>query len=228
MRRFVTSFAFILALLASGPLWAQAPTIDWTLKDALREIERQAKDFKSMIARVEVVRLDPQGNEISRGSGNAYISKDGIIRYDVDNDNRTVLVERKRVSIYDGAAEQVERFSLSKHKDRLEPFIRLGFSTTGKELDDGYLLTMLGEEQIGEGRTLGIEMTPKRERIRETVGKVRLWIDQAAWMPKRQEITDTQGGNTLILTYSGMARNLKLNPELFKPNWPRGTKRVNR
>ena len=187
---------------------AQAPEIEWTLKDALKEIERQAKDFKTALARVEVVRRDPQGNETSRGSGNAYIDKDGKIRYDVD--------------------EQVEQYSLSRHKDRLEPFLRLGFSTTGKELEDGYLLTSLGEELIGESRTLGIEMTPKKEKIRETVGKVRLWIDQASWMPARQEITDTQAGNTLVITYTHMARNLKLNPDLFKAKWPRGTKKVNR
>jgi outer membrane lipoprotein-sorting protein len=90
------------------------------------------------------------------------------------------------------------------------------------------LLTSLGEEAIGESRTLGIEMTPKKEKIRETVGKVRLWIDQASWMPSRQEITDTHAGNTLVVTYTHMARNLKLNPDLFKAKWPRGTKKVNR
>ncbi len=223
-----TLVVVLLGLACSLTANAQAPVIEWTLKDALKQIERQAKDFKTAMARVEVIRRDPQGSETSRGSGNAFFNDDGKIRYDVDEQGRTILIERNRVSIFSAAEGQVEQYSLSRHKDRLEPFLRLGFSTTGKELNDGYLLTSLGEEMIGESRTLGIEMTPKKEKIRETVGKVRLSIDQASWMPTRQEITDTQAGNTLVVTYTRMARNLKLNPDLFKAKWPRGTKKVNR
>lgn len=217
-----------LLLGLTGIAGAQAPEIQWELDDALREVERQAKDFSSALARVEVVRLDAEGNETSKRSGNMYFSKDGKIRFDLDDGKHTLLVERNRVSVYDATLEQVEQYSLSKHKDRLEPFVRLGFSTTGNDLKDGYLLTSLGEQQISESRTLGIEMTPKKEKVRETAGGVRLWIDEASWMPKRQEIKDTAANQTLVITYSNMARNLKLNPDLFKAKWPRGTKRVNK
>jgi outer membrane lipoprotein-sorting protein len=217
---------FAATIFFSGVAWSQAPSIDWTLKEALKEIDRQADGFQSALARVEVIRRDIEGKEVSRQLGNGYINKDGEIRLDLDEGQRTLLVERNLVSKFDGTAQQVEEYSLSKHKDRLEPFATLGFSTTGKDLDDGYLLTLLGEEQIGESRTIGIEMTPKKEKDRETVGKIRLYIDQAAWMPKRQEITDTQTNQTLVITYSNMARNLKLNPDLFKAKWPKGTKRV--
>lgn len=221
------SFTAMLCLTMPMVVWSQAPVIEWDLDDALREVERQARNFNSALARVEVKRFDAQGNETSSKTGNIYFSKDGKIRFDLDDGNTTLLVERTRLFIYDATAGQVEQYSLSKHKDRLEPFVRLGFSTTGKELKNGYLLTSLGEEQISGSRTLGIEMTPKKEKVRETAGGVRLWIDQATWMPKRQEIKDTSANQTLVITYSNMARNLKLNPDLFKAKWPRGTKRVN-
>ncbi|MDJ0926576.1 MAG: hypothetical protein QNJ73_02910 [Gammaproteobacteria bacterium] len=85
-----------------------------------------------------------------------------VIEWGLDDGNTTRLVERNRVSVFDAKAEQIEQYSLSKHKDRLELYVRLGFSTTGKELKDGYLLTSLGDEHISESRTLGIDMTPKR------------------------------------------------------------------
>ena len=221
-------FALCFAFLVAPTVSAQTPAIEWTLDDALREVERQADDFSSALARVEVVRLDADGNEVSSRAGNIYISADGKIRFDLDDGKHSLLVEKNRVSVYDASLEQVEQYSLSKHKDRLEPFVRLGFSTTGKDLKEGYLLTSLGEEQISESRTLGIEMTPKKEKVRETAGGVRLWIDQGSWMPKRQEIKDTAANQTLVITYSNMARNLKLNPDLFKAKWPRGTKRINK
>jgi outer membrane lipoprotein-sorting protein len=108
-------FVVFLGMAFSLTANAQAPEIEWTLKEALKEIERQAKDFKTALARAEVVRRDPQGNETSRGSGNVYIDKDGKIRYDVDDQGRTLLVERNRVSIYPAAAEQVEPYSLFQH-----------------------------------------------------------------------------------------------------------------
>ena len=36
----------------------------------------------------------------------------------------------------------------------------------------------------------------------------------------------TQDGTTVTMTYTGMARNLDLKPELFKDKWPRGTKKI--
>ncbi len=36
----------------------------------------------------------------------------------------------------------------------------------------------------------------------------------------------TLGGETVTNTFSGMARNLELNPDLFKDRWPRGTEKI--
>jgi outer membrane lipoprotein-sorting protein len=120
----------------------------------------------------------------------------------------------------------VEEYSLRKHKNRLEPFFRLGFSTTGRDITDDYLATIRGEEDIGDSRTLVLELTPERDSVRETVRLVRLWIDQSSWMPVRQSFSSTKDGTTLTLTYTGMARNLKLNPDLFRDDWPKGTEEI--
>jgi outer membrane lipoprotein-sorting protein len=110
----------------------------------------------------------------------------------------------------------------------MEPYARLGFTTTGKELKDDYLLTLLGEDRIGDRRVVGLELTPKSEKVRETVGNIRLWIDQASWMPVRQQIAHVSTGETLTIDYMGMARNLNLNPKLFDDDWPKGTHKIRR
>ena len=215
-----------ILLLLAGTAWSQSPSIDWDLDDAMQQIGRQAKDFSSAMARVESVTIDRDGNEVSRGSGTGFIREDGSIRYNADDDGIVTLVDRNKVMVFDAEAGQVMEYSLRKHKDRLEPFYRLGFSTTGKDLKSDYLLTILGEEDIGDTRALVIELTPKKDSVRETVRLVVLWIDQSSWMPRRQEFSSTKDNTKVTINYKGMARNLKLNPDLFKEKWPRGTKKI--
>jgi len=45
-------------------------------------------------------------------------------------------------------------------------------------------------------------------------------------MPLRQVIEHVTTNEQLTIDYLGMARNLNLNPELFKSKWPKGTKQV--
>ncbi|RLQ21676.1 outer membrane lipoprotein carrier protein LolA [Seongchinamella sediminis] len=211
------------ALLAA-PALADGPKISWDLDDALKQVDRQADDFETVMARVEVVRRDLGGEELSREQGTVFMDRKGRIRLDADAPKeRTYLVEKKTLYIHYPAEKRVEEYSLSRHKNRMEPFIRLGFTDSGKDLKDGYLLTSLGERDIADSRTLGLELTPEEEKTRAVMGKAQLWIDQASWTPTQQVLTASAQGEEITLTYSFVARNLQLNPELFSTRWPRDT-----
>jgi outer membrane lipoprotein-sorting protein len=213
-------------LFACTGAWAQAPEINWSLDSAVRQIERQAKDFKTAMARVELVETREDGTEVDRVMGTVFVRADGKTRYNIDGEQYVTFVDRSAVSEYNATAGTVEEYSLRKHKNRLEPFARLGFSATGSDMKRDYLLTVLGEEEIGSHRTIVLELTPQRDGVRETVRLVRLYIDQASWMPVRQVFKSTRDGTTLTMTYTGMARNLALKTELFQNKWPRGTKKI--
>jgi len=212
-----------LFLLTGNVAWAQGPAISWSLDAAIRQIERQANDFETGMARVETVRTADDGSEVSRSTGTGFIHRDGDMRYNIDGGQLVTFVDNNTVSHYNAETATVEEYSLRKHKDRLEPYARLGFSTTGKDMERDYLITIIGEEEIGDARTLVMELTPESNSVRETVRLVRLYIDQASWMPVRQVFKSTGDGTTLTITYTGMARNLDLKPELFRDKWPRGT-----
>jgi len=226
-RRALPLLFLLCTALMAGMAHAEGPRITWDLKDALKQVDRQADDFQTLLARVEVVRKKLNGEEASREQGTILINRDGRIRMDMDAPNqRSYLLLKKDLYIHYPQRKQVEHYSLSRHKDRLEPFIRLGFTTTGKDLKDDYLLTSLGEQDIADSRTLGLDLTPERDSTREIVSGVELWIDQASWMPTRQLISSTAAGETVEITYRLTARNLNLNPDLFKSKWPRGTDKV--
>lgn len=216
----------ILLPLAANFAAADMPAINWELDDAVRQIEGQAKEFESAMASVAFVVTDSDGNVLQEHSGNGFIRENGDMRYDQGSENRVVLVDGNTIFEYDGNAKTVTNYSTSKHKDRLEPLFRLGFTISGRDLKDRYLLTILGEEAIEGTRTLVLELTPKRDKDRAIAGKIRLWIDQASWMPRRQEFGSTATRVTTTVNYTDMARNLRLNPDLFKAKWPKGTKKV--
>ena len=226
MNRLLKSLLLPLVATATmaAPALAEGPKISWDLDDALKQVDRQADDFNSAMARVEVVRRDLGGQELSREQGTVFMDRNGKIRLDTDTPNqRTYLVAKGTLYIHFPAEERVEVYSLSRHKDRIEPFIGLGFTDSGRDLKDDYLLTSLGERDVGTSRSLGLELTPEKEKARAVMGKAQLWIDQASWMPSEQVITASSRGEEITLTYTFVARNLELNPDLFSTKWPRGT-----
>ena len=216
-------------VLVTANSFAAENELGWTLDSALKQVERQSKDFASLLADVSAVNRRADGTTVNELTGRLYMNKNGDIRIRLGDDSgREILVTRSEVQEYDPAQKLVERYSLSKHKNRMEPYARLGFTTTGKDLKDDFLVTMLGEERIRGERALMLELTPKRDRDRQIVSRITLGINEASWMPMRQVIEDVANGQTLTIEYEGTARNLNLNPDFFKANWPRGTKRVSR
>lgn len=219
------------AVLAAIPPSAVAATneLGWSLDSALTQLDRQTKDFQSALADVDARWVNSSGETTREASGRIYINRDGTFRIDVSApEARVLLTTSSKVSDYDPTRALVEEYALRKHPDRLEPFVRLGFTDAGKGLRDDYVLTLIGEEQIGQQRALGLELTPTRNDIREKVSRIRLWIDEASWMPVRLIIEHVTTGEELTVSFSGMARNLKLNPDLFKARWPKGTQTLER
>ena len=214
------------AILISTAVYAQDPAISWDLDDALRQIDRQADNFDTAMASVSVVRTDRDGVEQDRMEGVAFINEDGDLRISASvPGTRVYLMDNRDLYISLPDQQIVQEYYLPKHPQRLIPFVRLGFSETGRDLRDDYLVSAIGERFIGDRRTLGLDLTPKSDKERARVNRVQLWIDQASWMPVEQVIESTASGDKTTIAFSHMARNLKLNPDLFKRKWPRGTKK---
>ena len=220
--------AAVLYALTGMPVQAQQNELGWTMDSAVKQLDRQGSDMETVLA--EVV-IDNSGGDDSLGpvkSGRIYINSKGEWRLKSgDPADLIVLMEGRTVHYYNPTLARVDEYSLSKHPGRLEPFIPLGFSTTGKDLDRDYLVTFIGEEvNAGKRRLLGLELTPKSDDLRAVMARMQIWVDEASWLPARQVITYGNGQQTLTITYSGLARNLNLNPDLFRADWPRGTQKV--
>ncbi|MFT7287011.1 MAG: outer membrane lipoprotein-sorting protein [Halieaceae bacterium] len=229
----MNAFAKCLALtvsscvLAVSASLADDPTIAWELNDALKQIDRQADNFASAMAHVTIVRTDRSGTEIERLEGVSFANDDGDMRISVSApESRVYLMDSRDLYVYLPDQQLVQEYYLPKHPERVVPFMRLGFSETGRDLRDDYIVSAIGERFIGDRRTLGLDLTPKSDKERARVNRIQLWIDQASWMPVEQIIEATASGEKTTVLFANMARNLKLNPDLFKRKWPRGTKKT--
>ena len=227
--RFLRSKSILTLLFATVAvaLAAQAQDITWTKDGALEQISYQAKNFKTAMGKVDARWTDVDGKETRKSVGTTYINADGEIRFQLEGDDgSTMLVNSKYLYIYEPARALVEEYQLLQHPERLAPYVVLGFSTTGEDLERDYLVTLLGEDAIGDRRVIGLELTPKDDKVRQNVSKIQLWIDQASWLPVTQVIDHTSNGETLTVNYANTSRNLKLNTSLFDANWPKGTQKI--
>ena len=217
----------LLAVLACGQAIAQQNNeLGWTMDSVLDQLERQGREFNTALADVKIEWTNSDGSVGKDDSGRIYQNKDGDVRIHVkEPQERIILVTGQDVMLYDPNAATVQEFSRTKD-NRLEPYTVLGFSHTGPDLEKDYLVTFTGEDEITNRRVLALELTPKNDSDRAQVSSITLWIDQASWLPVRQIIKQTSSGQSISVTYSGTAKNLKLNPDLFRNKWPRGTEKL--
>jgi outer membrane lipoprotein-sorting protein len=216
----------LLAMAAVSLAHAQENELGWTMDSAIKQLDRQGKDLETVLAQVALEWSDEAQGMDKPKSGRIYFNSKGDFRIAGEAPDKTLLVEGRTMHMYDPALSQVTEVNLSRDKSRLAPYIRLGFSITGRDLKDDYLITFAGESHIGDRRTLTLELTPKRDETRAIVAKIEIAFDQASWLPARQIISHTSGTETLTVNYTGTARNLNLNPDLFRDKWPRGTDKV--
>ena len=216
----------LLALAAMSLAHAQENELGWTMDSAIKQLDRQGKDLETVLAQVVLEWSDEAQGMDKPKSGRIYFNSKGDFRIAGEAPNKTMLVEGRTLHMYDPALSQVTEVNLSRDKSRLAPYMRLGFSITGRDLKDDFLITFAGESDIGDRRTLTLELTPKRDETRAIVAKIEIAFDQASWLPARQIISHTSGTQTLTVNYTGTARNLNLNPDLFRDKWPKGTDKV--
>jgi outer membrane lipoprotein-sorting protein len=199
------------------------------MQGALRQLDRQGSDLETVLAEVSVAWESDAGSNERLSSGRIYINKYSDYRISTASaDGMQILYNGSSVYYYSSDLSRVAEYRLARHRDRVEPYLTLGFTITGRDLGKDYLVTFIGEERDGERRLLGLELTPKRDQVRASVSSIELWVDQASWLPARQVINFGSGGGRVTLEYSQASRNLSLNPDLFVPQWPKGTQKLRR
>jgi len=215
----------ILLFTAAGASAADKGT--WTLEKALKQIDEGTKKFRDGSGDVKAEHVEAGKDSAATGSGKVYFDSSGKMRVEIaDPSKNIILCADKELQIFKPESSTVEIYKLNDHPERLAQYAMLGFVTTGTDLQELFLLTLLEEETVDDRKVLLLELTPKADEVRNKISRIRLWIDEGSWLPVRQKIFHTVADTYLDVSYSGFVTNAGLEADLFKAKWPKGTVKV--
>jgi len=229
--RRITFLLFVLVLVslcgAAGglrPLTAQA-TSNWTLDGVLAMLDKSAQDFHTLTADIEHIKYTAVVKDSSAETGQILVRRDDKMRIDFQKpDPRTILRNGDSLFVFTPKINRVEEYNIGKHRSFVDQYLALGFGTKGETLKKNYVLTLIGEEDFDNRKTVVLELTPKSDQARSQIARIRMWIDEASWLPVQQKFFETGSDDYFLSHYTHVMKNLKISDARFKPDWPRNVK----
>jgi outer membrane lipoprotein-sorting protein len=216
----------VAAMSAAALAVAAQNRAPWTLESVLHQLDAEARSFQSLTADVERTKVTVVVNDRSTESGQILVHGDKM-RIDLTSPSpRTILRNDQTLWVYTPGLKRVEEYDLSQHRAVVDQFLRLGFGTPGKELERGYVVTLLGEPTLDNKKVVQLELTPKADAVRNQISKIHLWIDESSWLPVQQEFFETGSQDYFVIRYTSIVRNPKIHDSRFKPHWPHGTQKL--
>lgn len=223
MRR-LTAMVFMF-VIAVGTVALQSHGT-WTLESVLKQLDGQAHDFHSLAADVERTKVTVVVNDKSTETGTILVHGEKMRLELKAPDARTILRNGDNFYIYTPGLKRVEEYNIGKHRTLVDQFLLLGFGTPGRELQKGYVMTLIGETTLDNHKVVQLELTPKSEEVRNQISKIELWVDESIWLPVQQQFFETGTQDYFIIRYSNIVRNARIQESEFKPHWPKGTEKV--
>lgn len=196
------------------------------MQNVLRQLDGQARDFRSLSADVERTKVTVVVNDRSTENGTILVRGDKMLLDLKAPDARTVLRNGDSLWVYTPGLKRVEEYNLGRNRSLVDQFLLLGFGTGGKELEKGYLVAVLKEEKLDDRKTVELELTPKSQGVRDQIAKIEIWLDETTWLPVQQQFVEAGSADYSIVHYSRVVRNPDIPDSSFKPHWPKGTQRV--
>ena len=199
----------------SAAEWQEAQT-KWTIEGVLGMMDKAAQDFHTLTADLEHVKYTAVVKDTFTETGHIFVRRDEKMRIDVTKpDPRTILRTGDNLFVFNPKINRVEEYNLGKNRQMVDQYVLLGFGTKGENIKKGYLVSVVGEEDLDSKKTIVLELTPKSERVRKNYNRMILWIDPDKGISVQQEFLTPQGDYRLC-KYSSIKLNEKIDTDVFK------------
>lgn len=208
------------------PLSAQAST-NWTIEGVLGMMDKSAQDFHTLTADIEHIKYTAVVKDTSTETGHIFVRRDEKMRIEITKpDLRTILRTGDSLFVYNPKINRVEEFDLGKNRSMVDQYVLLGFGTKSDNIKKSYLVSVVGEEELDQKKTVVLELTPKSDQIRNQIIKIQMWVDEASWLPVQQKFFEAGSGDYFLFHYINAMKNLKIGDAKFKQDWPKSVSRV--
>src|SRR5947209_10704668 len=190
-------------------------------------MDKSGSDFHSLTADIEHIKYTDVVKDTSTESGQIFVRRDQKMRIEFTKpDPRVILRNGDSVFVYTPKINRVEEYNLGKNRALVDQYVLLGFGTKSENLKKHYLMTVLGEENFDNRKTVVLELTPKSDHVRSQISKIQMWIDESSWVPAQQKFFEAGSGDYFLFHYTNIVKNAQLPDSRFKQDWPKGATRV--
>lgn len=221
---FAASVLFLLCVPAQSAQAADSNTAG-KLQQVLQQLDASAKSFHSASADFEFQNIQTEPvPDTDTMTGSVYFEhRGGAVRMAAHVKQRngqsygSVYTYADGIfQLYDQQLNQVTKYQNSAN---LAGYISLGFGASGKELQDQYEISWLGQETIDGVKTDKLQLIPKDQKARNLFPKITIWIDAARDVNLKQVFDEGQGLSR-VCTYSNirMNRSIPSSDFSFKTN----------
>ncbi len=227
-KRMLTLAVLAISAVSPAALSIQASQQNpWTVDAVLRQLDAEAKNFRSLSADIEYTKVTVVVDDHSTENGQIFVRHDDKMRIEFTQpDPRTILRDGANLYLFNPKINRVEEYDLGKNKAMVDQFLLLGFGTPGSTLKKNYAITLQDEESLDNRKVIVLELTPKDDRVQKQVSKIQIWLDESTWLPAQQKFLEAGSGDYLNIRYTKVVSNVRLPDERFKPNWPKGVTRI--
>jgi outer membrane lipoprotein-sorting protein len=212
------------ALLASGA-WAADD-----LAAVFARMDKAAPNFKGLRAEMKRVSHTAVINEDSTETGTIVVKVPKPHEYKMlitfeHPDKKFVKIAGTNAEMFLPKANEVQTCNFGKgHRAEVEQFLRLGFGSNSKELQEAYTVTYGGPETVAGEKTSRISLVPKSPEVGNMFQKFELWISDATGISVQQKMYE-KGGNYTLATYPKMKLEANIPDSELNLTLPRGVTR---
>lgn len=193
-----------------------APTGD--LATVLAKMNQSSTKFKSAEGDFEFQSYQKLTNDTDTQNGRIYFhrTKGGVdAAFDIGGSAPKQVVYKDGIlRIYEKKINQVTERNVGKNKSDVEAFLSLGFGASGDELQRDYAVKMDDWEMVDGVKTARLDLTPKKEKVRQTYNRILLWIDPDRDVLLKQQFFELSG-DYRVAHYTNMKLNEKIPDEVF-------------
>jgi len=228
LTRFSSLFLIVIfTLVAVGATISRAQGAPPTTDSVLAMMDKSAQDFRTLTADIEHIKYTDVVKDTSTETGKLLVRRDEKMRIEFyQPDRRTILRTGDSLFVYTPKINRVEEYDLGKNREMVDQYVLLGFGTKSENVRKSYLVSVIGETQLDNKKTVQLELTPKSDQMRKQIARIQMWIDEASWLPIQQKFFESGSEDYLIFHYTNVMKNLKIGDNQFKQDWPKGVSRT--
>ena len=217
----------VLSAVGFPRAWAQQKA-RYDLPQILSRMDASGKRLKSVSADINYTKVTILVDDKSTEAGRIFFrnpkSPEVLINFTAP-DPKVILLKKDKAEMYLPKINQVQEYDLSRHQGVVQQFLLLGFGTESGDLQKGYQIKYVSEDELDHNMTVVLELTPRSQNVASQLAKIRLWVSEESWVPVQQEFYEPDG-DYAIAHYSSMKINQNISSSIFRIPAAKDAKRV--